>query len=72
MIRAQLAVVLGPFTAQNAVKTFAARALKKAPEAVTREDVPALLLALRPMLRTLVGSEWAEAFAKRMRVEFRL
>ena len=62
MIREHLAVSLGPHTARNAVRTFAARALGKEPEALTLDDVPALLAALRPMLRTLIGADACEEF----------
>ncbi len=52
-----LAQWLGPNTARNAVRVFSQRSLKKAPENVTRSDLPELLRALQPMLRTLVGAE---------------
>ena len=52
---ARLAEYLGPHTARSAVKTFAQGALHCAPEMVRLEDVPRLLEALRPMLRTLLG-----------------
>ena len=51
----QLSPYIGPFNATIAVKTFAQRSLKVAPEALTIGQVPALLDALRPMLNTLVG-----------------
>ena len=57
----QLAPYLGPFNAKIAVKTFAQRALKLAPEAVTLQHLPALLDALRPMLHTLVGQASTDA-----------
>jgi hypothetical protein len=56
----RLAAVLGPHTARVAIKTFAGASGGRAPEALTRADVPALLAALRPMLRTLLGRERAE------------
>lgn len=69
MIRDHLAVSLGPHTARNAIKTFAARALHKAPEQLTLDDVPALLAALRPMLRTLIGADACEEFVAEIRHE---
>ncbi|MDB4965426.1 MAG: hypothetical protein JWN44_1115 [Myxococcales bacterium] len=51
------------------MKTFAARSLKKTPEQVTFDDVPLLLAALRPMLRTLIGSEACEEFVNTIRKE---
>jgi hypothetical protein len=56
-----LARYLGPHTAKTALKTFSERSLQKPPEMVTRLDAPKLLLALRPMLRTLIGADECEA-----------
>jgi len=56
-----LSVYLGPNTARNAVKTFAERSLGLAPDAVTRQDCPRLLEALRPMLKTLLGTAQCDA-----------
>jgi hypothetical protein len=71
-IAARLAPYLGPHTARVAVKTFTARGLGRVPETLTREDVPSLTLALRPMLRTLVGKQRAEAVAQEILKEFGL
>jgi hypothetical protein len=57
---ARLAEYLGPHTARSAVRTFARSALQRAPEELRREDMPRLLDALRPMLRTLVGHAISE------------
>jgi hypothetical protein len=46
---------LGPHTTRTALKTFCAKAVGKSPEALTLADMPALLNALRPMMRTLIG-----------------
>ena len=54
IIREQLARYLGPFTAANAVKMFAKQVLSTDPDNVTNGQVPALLEALGPMLRTLL------------------
>jgi len=62
----QLAAYLGPFNARIAVKTFAQRALKLAPEAVTLQELPALLEALRPMLHTLVGRVSTDALLEQI------
>lgn len=62
-----LAAYLGPHTARNAVRTFAERALGRAPEALVPADVPPLLDALRPMLRTLLGSVQGEAVVEQIR-----
>jgi len=60
VIEARLATLLGPNMARAALRTFCARALGKTPEAMTAEDVPRLLAALRPSLRTLLGAETTE------------
>jgi hypothetical protein len=57
----RLATWLGPHTARTAVRTFSERALGLRPEHVTSADVPRLLAALRPMLRTLLGATQGEA-----------
>ena len=57
IVTRELTESLGPFTARNALKTFARRAANKEPEALTAVDLPKLLDALRPMLRTLCGVE---------------
>jgi hypothetical protein len=66
-----LAPYLGPFNARIAVKTFAQRSLKLAPEDLKAEHVPALLDALRPTLYTLVGSAPTDALLERIRREVR-
>ena len=51
---------LGKHNAKNAVKMFSMRALNRPAETIDVSDLPALLEALRPMLRTLVGEDSAE------------
>lgn len=62
-----LSPYLGPFNAQIAVKTFAQKKLNLTPDQLTAKDLPVLLDALRPMLKTLVGQDSAEAILKRIR-----
>lgn len=50
-----LSIHLGPSTARTAVRTFSKRTLGLRPEEISLQDVPRLLEALRPMLRTLLG-----------------
>lgn len=61
IVHRHLARYLGPHTARTAIKTFADKSVGKPPEDITRSDVPALLAALRPMLRTLIGGDECEA-----------
>jgi hypothetical protein len=65
IIVARLAPLLGPNTAGVALTTFCRR-LARDPEALAPEDVPQLLAALRPMLRTLVGRVRAEALLEQL------
>jgi hypothetical protein len=51
----ELARYLGPSTAKTALKTFCDRSVGKSPEQLIASDVPKLMTALRPMLRTLLG-----------------
>jgi len=66
-----LATYLGPNTARTAVRTFAERTLGKRAAEVEREDAPALLDALRPMLRTLLGSGPADHAIQQLKEAFR-
>jgi hypothetical protein len=67
-----LATYLGPHTARVAVKTFCMRALNHGPEELLPMDAPALLEALKPMLRAFVGRERSEAIVERIRKEVEL
>jgi hypothetical protein len=69
IVERRLAVSLGAFTAKNALRTFSTRALGKSPDAVTLEEMPQLLAALRPMLRTLVGAAQAERLLQYIRLD---
>ena len=66
-----LSPYLGPFNAQVAVKTFSQKKLNLTPEQLTAKDLPALLDALRPMLKTLVGQDSAEKILKKILAEVR-
>lgn len=61
-----LATYLGPFTARNAVKTFSTKALGRPPEMLVLADIPPLLRALKPMLRTLLGADQADAVIQQL------
>ncbi len=69
IIREQLSRYLGPFTAANAVKMFAKQALSTEPDNVTPAQVPTLLDALGPMLRTLLGKDGAQNVLDQLRRE---
>jgi hypothetical protein len=65
----RLAVYLGPHTGRVAVKTFSQKALGRGPETLDIADIPKLEAALRPMLRTLLGSARAELVLAEIRRE---
>jgi hypothetical protein len=56
----ELAAVLGPHTARNAVRTFSLKSVGRAPDALLLEDGPRVVEALRPMLQTLLGHDAAQ------------
>ena len=71
-VAGRIAVYVGPHTARVAVKTFALRKLGREAESLELEDIPALLAALRPMLRTLIGHSQCELALKRIERELGL
>ncbi len=60
-LQERLSAFLGENTARVAVSTFAKKAVNKTPEELTRDDIPAVLDALGPMLRTLLGEASAKS-----------
>jgi len=71
ILTGRLAFYIGPHTARVAVKTFCQSALSIDPARLAAADVPRLLPALRPMLRTLLGSARAEEIVAALAEEFR-
>jgi hypothetical protein len=57
---------LGPNTAKTALKTFSKKALGVMPEDLVAENVPTILAAMRPMLRTLLGEDSTRALLARI------
>jgi hypothetical protein len=68
-IERQLAVYLGPHTARTAVRTFSLKAVGKPPEELTLVDAPKVVEALRPMLRTLLGTDQSESLLDQLQEE---
>ena len=60
IVRELLSVYLGAFTSRNAVQMMAKQCAGTTPELLTRAQIPALLDALGPMLRTLLGKAGAD------------
>ncbi|HEU4886535.1 MAG TPA: hypothetical protein VFV49_01520 [Thermoanaerobaculia bacterium] len=72
VVREKLAQYLGPFTAKNAVQMMSRQAAGTDADHVTRMQVPAVLEALGPTLRTLLGKATAEKVADEIRKELAL
>ena len=72
VVRTKLSQYLGPFTAKNAVQMVAKQSIGADAEQVTRSQVPALIDALGPTLRTLLGKATAEKVAADIRKELAL
>ena len=72
IVREKLGQYLGPFTAKNAVQMVARQAAGTDADHITRAQVPALLDALGPTLRTLLGKTTAEKVADEIRKELAL
>ena len=60
IVREQLTPYLGPFTATNAVQMMAQKIGGANPDSLGLPEIPAMLEALGPMLRTLLGKAGAE------------
>lgn len=60
VVRDELMPYLGPFTSRNAVQMMAKQSAGTAPESLTHAQIPALLEALGPILRTLLGKAGAD------------
>lgn len=72
VVRTKLSQYLGPFTAKNAVQMVAKQTAGTDADHVTRAQVPALIDALGPTLRTLLGKATAEKVAADIRKELAL
>jgi ubiquinone biosynthesis protein UbiJ len=72
VVREHIARYLGPFTSKTAVQMMAKQALATDSDHVTRDQVPALLEALGPTLRTLLGKGGAENVVNEIKRELAL
>ncbi|HEV7763405.1 MAG TPA: hypothetical protein VGQ76_00250 [Thermoanaerobaculia bacterium] len=72
VVREKLAQYLGPFTARNAVQMVAKQTAGLDVDRITRAQIPAVLEALGPTLRTLLGRATAEKVADEIRKELAL
>ena len=72
VVRSHLAQYLGPFTAKNAVQMVAKGTLSTDADQLSIAQVPALLSALGPTLRTLLGKDGADKVVAQIRQELRI
>lgn len=72
VVRQKLGLYLGPFTAKNAVNLGAKQVKAADVEAITVAQIPALIDALGPTLRILLGKDGAEKVAREIRQELGL
>jgi hypothetical protein len=68
----QLVHYLGPHTTRAAIRTFSYKAVGKEPAELTVEDMPKVLEALRPMMRTLIGIDECEVLLAQLSQELGL
>ena len=68
-IREQLTKYVGPFTAKNALHSFAKLSGTEASQ-LTSSDVPRLLESIGPLLKTLLGKAAAEKVIEQMQGDF--
>ena len=72
IVRQQLGLYMGPFTAKNAVQMGAKLIAGTDADRLTRAQIPALLEAIGPTLRTLLGKTSAEKVAAEIRAALAL
>lgn len=69
VVRDKLSLYLGPFTSKNSVQVMARKTLGIDAETLTAAQMPALLDALGPTLRILLGKPAAEKVVAEIRQE---
>jgi hypothetical protein len=68
-IQRRLAQYVGPHTARLSLKTFAQKQFGQAPETLAPEQLPELVRALRPLVRSVLGDSGAERLLKMLLAE---
>ncbi|HEY3053927.1 MAG TPA: hypothetical protein VGK04_11135 [Thermoanaerobaculia bacterium] len=69
VIRMHLMRYVGPFTAKNAVEMFSKQALGVAADSLTFAQAAAVIDALAPLLRTLLGTQNADRVIEQLKQE---
>jgi hypothetical protein len=71
-VHKRLEKFIGPHTTRLALKTFSQKTLGVLPDEVRDREVPDLIRALRPLLRSMLGEEQGERIVQQLLAEFRL
>jgi hypothetical protein len=68
-IQRRLAQYVGPHTARLSLKTFAQKQFGQAPETLTAAQLPELVRALRPLVRSVLGDIGGERLLRMLLAE---
>jgi hypothetical protein len=69
-VHKRLEKFIGPHTTRLALKTFAQKTLGVPPEQVRDKEVPELIRALRPLLRSMLGEVQGQRVVDELLAEF--
>lgn len=69
-VQLHLEKFIGPHTSRLAIKTFSQKTLGVLPDQVRDREVPDLIRALRPLLRSMLGEAQGERVVEQLLAEF--
>jgi hypothetical protein len=70
-VHRRLEKFIGPHTSRLAIKTFSQKTLGVLPDQVRDSEVPDLIRALRPLLRSVLGEAQGERVVEQLLAELR-
>jgi hypothetical protein len=70
-VHRRLEKFIGPHTTRLALKTFSQKTLGVGPDDVRDGDVPDLIRALKPLLRSMLGQAKGEQVVEQLLAEFK-
>jgi len=70
-VHRRLEKFIGPHTTRLAIKTFSQKTLGMTPDQVRDREVPDLIRALRPLLRSMLGEAQGEQIVEQLLSEFK-
>ena len=68
-VQKRLAQYVGPHTARLSIKTFAQKSFGTAPEKLSAAELPEMVRALRPLVRSVLGDAGGERLLKMLLAE---